>query len=301
VTSAEAREALISGSDAEKREAARWLARNAGPEDRSFVAQAAAGYPDHWVLRALNDAISRLDGPRPAEETREPADEPIDAALALADAYARGVRDTSYSLVHELRRFVGLAKLSASDLSAAYDGSEAQQDLDRLSALLDAIELLGRAARSTAADQFDLSELMLEVASHESDALAVAVQRHGPRPLMMVGDRSLVELIARAGIRNACEAVIDLGVSEEIPVVLTWDSTDRDVWFVVLDRGPGPPAHLLDPFEFAATTKDGADHFGIGLALARRAATTLGGNVTLRGGATGGAIFEARFPLIPHG
>ncbi len=300
MTSAEAREALVSGSDAEKREAARWLARHAGAEDRNFVAQAAAGYPDQWVLRALNDAINRLDDPGNAAETRQPPEEPIDATLALADAYARGVRDTSRSLVHELRRFVGLAKLSASDLSATYDGSEAQADLERLSALLDAIELLGTAAGSAAADQFDVSELLIAIASRESDAFGLTVQRRGPRPLMMVGDQRLVEMIARAGLRNACEAVIGFGGVEETPVVLTWDSTDRDVWFVVLDRGPGPPADLLDPFEFAATTKDGAEHFGVGLALARRAATTLGGTATLRRARAGGAIFEARFPQIPH-
>lgn len=297
MTSAEARKALIEGTSAEKREAARWLARNATADDREFVAKAVLEHPDHWSLAALKEALGRLDrqGTLRAMHVRD--EDEVDEQLAVQDAYDRGLRDTTSMLVHELRRFVGFAKLSAGDLSDGYEGSEHQLDLDRLSSLLDAIELLGAASGTPRIEQFDLAELLVEAISREAEEFSLEIERRGPRPLTIDSDRRLVELIVRAGLRNACEAVATLGVSSSSPILVTWDQTDRDTWVSIIDEGAGPPAGLVDPFEFAATTKDGAEHFGVGLALARRAARSLGGSVELRAGTNHGAEYELRWPV----
>ena len=49
-------------------------------------------------------------------------------------------------------------------------------------------------------------------------------------------------------------------------------------------------------FEVGVTTKPKADHLGMGLAIARRAAHSLGGQVSLSPREGGGASFELRWP-----
>lgn len=116
---------------------------------------------------------------------------------------------------------------------------------------------------------------------------------------MVNADGGLVELAVRVALRNACEAVRELGCvhAADAPIVIAWDTTDTDIWVAVIDRGTGIAPGLLDPFEFAATTKDEGVHFGVGLALARRAAQSLGGTAAIRSDGPRGITFTLRWPL----
>ena len=160
---------------------------------------------------------------------------------------------------------------------------------------MDAVERLGRAAATPAFEEFDLAGLLLDLRAREGERFNVTIAHSGPDPLMVVGDPGLVELAARNGLVNACESATSQGDPAEELVILTWGFTDRDVFVVVMDRGPGLPAGLPDPFAFAQTGKSG--HLGVGLALARRALQTLNGYVSLRDRAGGGATYEMRWPI----
>jgi signal transduction histidine kinase len=249
-----------------------------------LVQEALARGPDHWIVSALNDALGRARS------------ETLVARDVVSDAYARGLRDTTSALVHELRRFLGFAKLSAGAEVSEYETSQTRRDLERLSDLLDAVERLGLASESGPAEDFDLSELLLETIAREAEVFGVEILDRGPRPVLVVGERRLVELAARTGVVNACEALKGFESDSDRPLVVAWDRTDRDAWISVIDQGPGPSEDLLDPFEFAATTKDEEEHLGVGLAIAKRAVASLGGSISLRAGATAGAVYEVRWP-----
>jgi signal transduction histidine kinase len=296
LTRDEAHAHLLNGSSSQRLAAARWLAEHASPDDSQLIKQGLASQPDHWVFQALHDAQGRLRTTTVAVPPVHDMGDLDDPTIAVADAYARGLRDTTSTLVHELRRFVGFAKLSAGAEVTGYEDSETRKDLERLSSLLDAIELLGMAAESLSIDEFDLTELVLETIAREADAFNIEILDRGPRPFLVLGDRRLLELAVRTALINACEAILEFGSTSDRSIVVAWDRTERDVWVAVIDEGPGLPDDLVDPFEFATTTKNAERHLGVGLAVARRAAMTLGGRAELRQGPLVGATFEVRWP-----
>jgi signal transduction histidine kinase len=78
------------------------------------------------------------------------------------------------------------------------------------------------------------------------------------------------------------------------PIVIGWGETDRDLWLSILDRGKGFPQGFAKLFEIGTTTKK--NHLGMGLALARQAALSLNGQITLAPRQPNGAKFEFRWP-----
>ena len=67
----------------------------------------------------------------------------------------------------------------------------------------------------------------------------------------------------------------------------------------VRDNGSGITDHdnLFEPFY---TTKKPGDGVGLGLAISSGIVNDLGGRLTARNGAAGGAVFEMQLPILPE-
>jgi len=103
------------------------------------------------------------------------------------------------------------------------------------------------------------------------------------------------------GVRNAIDSTIELNraAPPDSPIgriLVTWGDDDRSLWVVVLDRGVGLPPGFYEAFEIGTTTKSKETHLGMGLAIARRAARSIGGEVSLTPRAESGASFELTWP-----
>lgn len=111
----------------------------------------------------------------------------------------------------------------------------------------------------------------------------------------MCGDDSLVEVAVRNGLRNSIEATeAAAGGSGKLEnVVINWGETEKDYWIAILDHGNGLPPGSERIFDIGSSTKEG--HFGMGLALAKRAAWSLRGDITLTPRKDGGVKFEFRW------
>jgi C4-dicarboxylate-specific signal transduction histidine kinase len=93
------------------------------------------------------------------------------------------------------------------------------------------------------------------------------------------------------GLKNAVEAVHEVGADLRThPIVVSWGVTDKDYWISIVDRGPGVAAVSATRFEVGKSTKPG--HSGFGLAVARRAMESLGGELSLSAAEAGGARYE---------
>jgi two-component system CitB family sensor kinase len=94
-------------------------------------------------------------------------------------------------------------------------------------------------------------------------------------------------------VDNALEA---LGPDRDGTVSMTLQDDGETATIEIRDDGPGLPPHVLERiFEPGVTTKPpGPVGRGLGLALVRRAATSLGGTVEARN--DHGAVFTVRLP-----
>lgn len=291
----EALRLLRVGSATERGDAARALGALATAEDLATLRLARNRELDHYVRSALDDAIVRARervsdaGEEPPAVESEP-----EIAQTRSDIYAQALQETSYRIVHELRKVAGFVRDSAFEEFEDFAVSRTYRDLETLQALLDAVERLGQAAATPTIDEVELAGLVLDTADRLEADSRVTIERAGPRPLFIQSDRALVEMAVRNGVQNACEATLDVEEDHREPVVVTWNTTDRDFWVIVLDRGPGLPSGARDPFTFADSQK--ANHLGVGLALARQAARTLHGEITLTPREGGGMAFELRCP-----
>ena len=117
----------------------------------------------------------------------------------------------------------------------------------------------------------DLRELVCRVAELETRVRVQVVE--GP-PVTMSADRDQLEQLLINLIRNAAEAVLEIGGE----VLVKWSLERSRVQLSIIDDGPGlsNTTNLFVPF---FTTKPGGS--GIGLVLCRQIAEAHGGSLTL--------------------
>jgi len=285
----EARAAVTSDNLRVRLEAARVLASDASSADLELIKVALRGETVSWVRSALRQAIERAQG-----VASQSAIETDVEAPAVDDVYAEAVEETAGKLIHELSPIVGAARLYAELETPGFAGSRFKRQLDRLDQMLEAIRTLSRAAAAPRLVEFDLSALIADLVEGLDLKASPEVEAVGPEDFTVIGDQALVALAIRSGLVNAVEATLALTIDALPSVVIRWDDTDRDFWVVVLDRGIGLPPTASQIFEIGVTGKK--EHQGMGLALARRAAQSLGGRISLTPREGGGIQYAFRWP-----
>ncbi|MGK2957877.1 MAG: sensor histidine kinase [Acidimicrobiales bacterium] len=307
--------ALSSESLALRLQAARFLARTATQLDRPALQAARQKEKVPWVRDAIDRALAHA-GSDQIEDAMSMSllpGEDLQPDELAKEVYSAAVQDVSARFTHELRKIIGRARLHARSEVENYEGSSTASELRRLEDFLKAIETLGVAAAAPVLVEIDLAAVLTEeidavcdefnARSHSAVIPAnelgvqgtsgIRVDRRGPTPLLVLADAGMVRLAVANGLRNALEASPGDGSA---PVVVTWDTTDREIWVAIIDRGVGIAPGSDQLFEIGTSTKRG--HSGVGLATARQAAHSHGGSLdleTLDGGTT---RFVFRIPLV---
>jgi signal transduction histidine kinase len=274
-------------------EAARTLVEKGLPKDRGALGRALTREHDPWVRRELGLAIRAIARSRPRNEVAE-----LTVEARVDQLRATVTEELSELLLHEIRPLVGAAKLAARGEVDPYETSETKRALDRLSDLLEALGHLNRAAMApVSVDDFDIAEvaaqLLRSLVGPDCDIERLLA---GPQPAPVSMSRALFETIVMNGLRNALESVKQRGEAGPCEgVVVNWGTTDSDYWLTVTDDGVGLPDSSDQFFEVGHSSKPKDTNFGLGLAIARRAARSMGGDVNLRQAEAGGAVFEVRW------
>lgn len=274
--------------------AARSLARLAEPADAEVLRALRRSESVPWIRRALDRAISNatIRSAAPGELVDAPRREADDDDGRSEAIYASAVQEVSEQLVHELRKVLGRVRYFA-EREVVAEPSRTVEHLVRMQDFLDGVETLGSAAGVPADVSLDLADLLRqEVDGLEAIRGAIAIELVGPSPSIVSGDPALLRMATSNGLKNAVEAS-RLGHSDA-PVVVTWGTTDVEHWVAILDRGPGLPELRDSLFDIGETTKRG--HSGLGLAISRRAARSLGGDAILQNDDDGTTRFEVRWP-----
>ncbi len=218
-------------------------------------------------------------------------------ALVRAETLA-GLGRVAAGIAHELNNPLQVM-LGYLSLDRGKVGGEVGRHLERVERealrcreIVEALLQLARPAAAPPPEAIDLRALSLEAAE------AVRAELGGRAPAIEV--RGAAEALGAPGrlrqivlnlLRNAADAAGPAGaVAVEVAAVAARAE------LTVADSGPGIPpevrARLYEPF---FTTKPHGT--GLGLALSRALATSLGGELVLDGAATGGARFTVRVPL----
>jgi signal transduction histidine kinase len=285
---------LLSANAADDRlRAARCLARKGSDADVPAMQVALSAETSRWVKSALRMAIAsvKCESPStPVEIGAEGEEERV-----MEQMHAEAVEETTQRLVHEIRPILGRLDVHAASEIADYLQSKTKSEWNRLQELLVAIDKLSQAASAPIYREFDLAELLDKIITGEKSGSGITVVCAGPKPFVILGASSLVLLVIGNAIRNAVEASASLSTKEA--VVVNWGVTDRDYWISVLDHGCGLPPTVQKVFEIGTTTKKG--HLGMGLALARQAALSLSGSISIAPRDQSGTRFEFRWPHAP--
>lgn len=287
---------LSSNSSHARFMAAHELSKVATPEDLPLLLRARQLEHDAYVLKRIEAAIAMCGQIESNSELEAFVNEAVDDDLSVG-ARARATEWIAGLLLHEIGSKLGLVAFEASNEIPSYDTSKTNRHIKNLQAIFDAIEQLKSATIQPRLEQFDLSELIEEVVYLENERKNVDVSLVGIRPLVITGGRQLLRLALCNGIRNAIEAVSgqaqDKKSGSDALVLVNWGTTDKENWISVIDHGPGLAGSPHSSFEIGKTTK--GDHPGFGLAIARQALETLGGEVSLNTSSGGGAKYEMRW------
>ncbi|WP_205876821.1 sensor histidine kinase [Mycobacterium camsae] len=183
------------------------------------------------------------------------------------------------TVVHELEPIVGLIEYYASSEFPSYVGSQTKSHVERLAAMLRAIETLGKISATPHVEVVDITLILNEVVAAEQTKFDVDIRLEGPIGLRVNTDAGLVRVIVGNGVRNACESILQVG-DRPTAVSVIYGATDREAWVTIADNGVGLPSGSTENlFEMGTSTKE--DHLGMGLTLCSEAARALGGDLRL--------------------
>jgi signal transduction histidine kinase len=280
---------ICSSSPHERLKAARFFAKYAQERDLSLVKAALGKETVSWVRKALVDAVARGE----KSQVHAPAKVDSDVSEKITnEIHARAIEEVTATILHEFQPIIGVLKLRAQEEVPDFCASGVKVEIDRMERLLAAIEALKKVSVAARLVDFDLSELLADVVTVETQG-AGGVSLNGAAPFLVRGDPDLLRFAVANGLRNAIEANAQSGVAGPHSIVITWGATDIDCWVTIIDSGPGISKNSAAAFKMGTTSKK--DHSGMGLPIARQAMLSMEGEIALVPDSNGGARFELRW------
>lgn len=252
-------------------------------------------------LRALNARLQREIAEREkVEKTLEVAEQTLAQSSKLA-----ALGEMSAAVSHELNQPLAAMKTylaGARLLLQRKRPDEALSSFQRIDDLIERMGAITRQLKSYARKGADAFE-PVDTRAALSSALAmmepqlktrkVGITRVLPsEPVMIMGDRLRLEQVIINLLRNALDATKSAR-EPVIDIILTGGDT---VSLTVRDNGQGIE-DLDELFEPFYTTKQPGDGVGLGLAISSGIVNDLGGRLTARNAALGGAVFEVELPV----
>ncbi len=253
-------------------------------------------------LRLLNARLQR----EVAEREKVQKDLAV-AELTLAQSSKlAALGEMSAAVSHELNQPLAAMKTYLAGARLLLQRKRPEEALSSFQRIDDLIERMGAITRQLksyarkggeAFEPVDLRACVSTALSMMEPQLkqrVVKITRALPRtPVMVLADRLRLEQVIINLLRNAIDATKDRP-SPQIDLLLSMGETAT---LTVRDNGEGiiDLDNLFEPFY---TTKKPGEGVGLGLAISSGIVTDLGGRLTARNGAAGGAVFEMQLPLL---
>lgn len=253
-------------------------------------------------LRQLNLRLQREIAEREkVEKDLEVAEQTIAQSSKLA-----ALGEMSAAVSHELNQPLAAMKTYLAGARLLLSRKRSEEALASFQRIDDLIERMGAITKQLKSyarkggEDFEPVDARAAVASAlalmepQFKARNITLTRTLPsEPAMILGDRLRLEQVIINLVRNALDATKGSG-RPTIDVLLAAGET---MTLSVRDNGPGI-ADLDALFEPFYTTKEPGDGVGLGLAISSGIVNELGGRLTARNAAQGGAVFELQLPIL---
>ncbi len=251
-------------------------------------------------LRALNDRLQQEIAEREkVEKTLEVAEQTLAQSSKLA-----ALGEMSAAVSHELNQPLAAMRTYLAGARLLMQRRRAEEAIGSLQRIDDLIERMGTITRQLKSYARKGDERFEPVDLRESVSAALAMMEPQLRrrhvtitqtlpqgPAMVVGEKVRLEQVIVNLLRNALDATRETA-EPRVELLVARGETVR---LTVRDNGQGI-ADLESLFEPFYTTKQPGDGVGLGLAISSGIVKELGGRLTARNGATGGAVFEVHLP-----
>ena len=253
-------------------------------------------------LRQLNRRLQREIAEREkVEKDLEVAEQTVAQTSKLA-----ALGEMSAAVSHELNQPLAAMKTYLAGAKLLVGRGRPDEALASFQRIDDLIERMGAITRQLKSYARKGGDAFAPV--NLSDALASSLSMMEPQlrqrqvqinkavpqePVVVLADRVRVEQVMINLLRNALDAT----KSVEDPQVDVLLAAGETAMLTVRDNGQGIEDldALFEPFY---TTKQPGDGVGLGLAISSGIVNDLGGRMTARNAAQGGAVFEIRLPIL---
>jgi two-component system, OmpR family, sensor kinase len=244
------------------------------------------------------DARAPVDGPREQREVATAFNQMVARLGTVLAAQREFVGNASHQLrtpLTGLRLRLEAASLRSTDPELERDLAAAEQEVVRLSKLLDGLLTLAREGGTPPSPQ----PVDLSVAAAEACDRWLA---HG-RELELASDGPAIGLASGGDVATILDTFVENALAytpSGEPVAIEWGVDERSAFVAVLDRGPGlAPGEeeaVFERFRRGEAGRGGPAGTGLGLAIARTLAARWGGTATIANRPGGGARAELRLP-----
>lgn len=253
-------------------------------------------------LRSLNIRLQREIAERQkVEKTLQVAEQTLAQSSKLA-----ALGEMSAAVSHELNQPLAAMKTYLAGARLLLQRKRPEEALSSFQRIDDLIERMGAITKQLksyarkGADGFSPVDTRAAVSSALSmmepqlKSRDITITRTLPEDeVMILGDRLRLEQVIINLLRNALDAT-KMVREPMIEIIL---ATGDTVSLTVRDNGMGIE-DLDELFEPFYTTKQPGDGVGLGLAISSGIVNDLGGRLTARNAAGGGAVFEVQLPIL---
>lgn len=255
-------------------------------------------------LRALNMRLQREIAERQrVQENLAVAEQTLAQSSKLA-----ALGEMSAAVSHELNQPLAAMKTYLAGARLLLNRNRPEEAVSSFQRIDDLIERMGAITRQLKSYARQSGDELAPV--NMADALNSALAMMEPQlrqrqvkitrtlpdgPVMVMGDRVRIEQVMINLLRNALDATSTLP-DATIDIILAAGET---AVLTVRDNGIGIEniENLFEPFY---TTKQPGEGVGLGLAISSGIVNDLGGRLTARNAASGGAVFEMQLPILPE-
>ncbi|MEL7278714.1 MAG: ATP-binding protein [Pseudomonadota bacterium] len=270
--------------------------------NRKSTQRMAVAQRESAELRQLNMRLQREIAERQrVQENLAVAEQTLAQSSKLA-----ALGEMSAAVSHELNQPLAAMKTylaGARLLLTRNRPDEAVSSFQRIDDLIERMGAITRQLKSYARNSGDdLSPVNMGDALHSALAMMepqlrqrqVKITRSIPdEAVVVMGDRVRIEQVMINLLRNALDAT-QSARRAEVDIILAAGETAS---LTVRDNGTGLEdiENLFEPFY---TTKEPGEGVGLGLAISSGIVNDLGGRLTARNAAAGGAVFEMQLPIL---